>query len=73
MTKNVPEVQPTQQTMISIGQCPLCMERVVGFQIDAPSRDDVIITLRPCGCASHSNDGLYLAFADLVKDSGSLS
>jgi hypothetical protein len=73
MTKIVPEVQRVKQTATSIGQCPLCMERVVGFQIDAASRDDVVITLRPCGCVSHSNDGLYLAFADLVKESGSLS
>jgi hypothetical protein len=72
MTNNAPEVQSREQTTGTLGDCPHCTERVVGFQIDATSRDDVVITLRPCGCASHSTDGYYRQFVDLVKGSGSL-
>jgi hypothetical protein len=73
MTKIVPEVQPPDQKTATIGECPHCSKPVAGFQIDATSRDDVVITLRPCECASHSSDGFYLPFVDLVKESGSLS
>ena len=56
----------------AIGDCPHCAHAVSGFLIDAESRDDVVITLRPCECASHSTDRLYPLFAALVKASGSL-
>ncbi len=67
------EVQPTRKTTATLGECPHCGEHVVGFQMDATSRDDVVVTLKPCGCASHSSDGYYPRFIDLVKASGSLS
>jgi hypothetical protein len=72
MTNNEPAVQPSQQTTASVGECPHCAEPVAGFQIDATSRDDVVITVRPCGCTAHSTDGYYRQFVDLVKGSGSL-
>lgn len=72
MSKLEPEVQTPQPKDATLGECPHCTERVVGFQIDAPSRDDVVVTLKPCGCASHSSDSFYSQFVDLVKGSGSL-
>jgi hypothetical protein len=57
-----------------MGECPHCTERVAGFQIGAPLCDDdeVVITVMPCGCASHSTDGDYKQFVELVKASESL-
>jgi hypothetical protein len=72
MTKLVPQVDPPEQSKAALGECPHCSGNVEGFQIDAHSRADVVITLNPCGCASHSSDGFYKQFADLVKGSGSL-
>ncbi len=72
MTKLVPEVEPPEHSRPALGQCPHCSGTVEGFQIDAQSRADVVITLKPCGCGSHSSDGLYQQFSDLVKGSGSL-
>jgi len=74
MTSIELEVQPDQQTKATLGECPHCRERVAGFQIGAPSRDDddVVITLKPCGCTSYSSDGDYKPFVDLVKASDNL-
>jgi hypothetical protein len=75
MPGTVPEVQSARQTTAALGECPHCTERVAGFQFDAPSRDgdDIVITLKPCGCTSHSGDDHYNPLVDLVKASESLS
>ena len=52
---------------------PALCATVDGFQIDEKSIVVVIITLRPCGCMSHSSDGHYRQFVELVKGPGSLS
>ncbi len=72
MTKIVPEVHPPEPKKMTFAECPLCSNPVSGFQIDAEATDDVVITLRPCGCKSHSCDDHYSQFVELVKVSGSL-
>jgi hypothetical protein len=72
MTKIVPDVEPPKQAGDILGECPHCAQPVEGFQIEAPSRDDVVITLKPCGCISHKSDDRFSQFIDLLKASGSL-
>jgi len=73
MTKLVPEIEPPKPKKPTFAECPRCARPVDGFQIDETSIDDVVITLRPCGCISHSSDGHYRQFVELVKGPGSLS
>jgi hypothetical protein len=72
MTKLVPDIEPPEKPKPVLEECPHCSGKVEGFQVDALSRNDVVITLQPCGCASHASDGHFKKFADLVKGSGIL-
>ena len=72
MTKIVRDVQPPEPKKSTFSECPRCSNAVSGFQLDAEASDDVIITLRPCGCLSHSCDNHHSQFLQLVKVSGSL-
>ncbi len=72
MTTNVRDMELPKLTKATLGKCPHCSDPVDGFKIDAHSRDDVIITLKPCGCMSESNDDRYSQFVELVDASGSL-
>jgi len=73
MSKLVPEVEPAKPKKQTFAECPRCSQPVDGFQIDENAVEDVLITLKPCGCTSHSSDGHYRQFVELVKGPGSLS
>lgn len=49
-----------------LGECPKCNTMVDGFNIDAPTRDDITVTLKPCGCTAHLADANYEGFMKLV-------
>ena len=72
MSRLVPNVEPPNRKKKTFAQCPRCSEPVDGFQIDVETTDDVVITLRPCGCGSHSSEGFYKQFVDVVRASGTL-
>jgi hypothetical protein len=72
MSKNAREVEPPKPTKASLGKCPHCSDPIDGFEIDAQSRDDVVITLKPCGCMSETNDDRFSQFVGLVDASGCL-
>lgn len=73
MSKLVPEVEMPQPKKIAFAECPRCSQPVDGFHVDETAIDDVVITLKPCGCAAHSSDGHYSQFVEVTKRSGSLS
>jgi hypothetical protein len=70
MTTIVPDVDQPGPKKTAFAECPRCSQRVEGFQIDEVAIDDAVITLRPCGCVSHSSDGHYKLFVDVVKGAG---
>jgi len=72
MSKLVPEVEPAKPKKQTFAECPRCSQPVEGFQIDEKAVNDCLITLKPCGCTSHSTDGHYSQFVDVTKRSGSL-
>jgi hypothetical protein len=72
MKKSVAEDESPKPTKGTLGKCPHCSDLVDGFKIDAQSRDDVVITLKPCGCVSETNDDRFSQFVELVDASGSL-
>ena len=72
MTKIVDEVEPPDLVKAIIGECPRCSVPVEGFLIDAQSLDEIVITLRPCGCMSHRSDDRCSQFVDVLKWLGSL-
>ena len=73
MSKLVPDVEPAKPKKTNFAACPRCSQPVDGFQIDEQSIDDVLITLKPCGCMSHSADDHYREFVELVNGPGGLS
>ncbi len=72
MTTIMSNVEPPKQAKAIMGLCPHCSEPVDSFLIDAESRDDVVITLRPCGCISYRSDHRSSQFIELLKSWGSL-
>jgi hypothetical protein len=72
MTKIIQDVEPQEPAKPAFGECPHCSKRVDGFKVEANTRDDAVITLWPCGCTSHTNDGRFKQFADLVNRAGTL-
>jgi hypothetical protein len=72
MTKIVQDVEPPQPSKPGFGECPHCSKLVDGLKLEANTRDDAVITFRPCGCASQSNDSYFKQFVDLVKRTGIL-
>ena len=72
MSKPIPEAESPNQKKKTFANCPRCSESVGGFQIDVEAVDDVVITLRPCGCGSHSSDGFYKQFVEVVRASRTL-
>lgn len=72
MSRPTPNAEPPNPKKKTFAQCPRCSEAVDGFQIDVEATDDVVITLRPCGCGSHSSEGFYKQFVDVVRASGTL-
>jgi hypothetical protein len=56
----------TPKRPVPLGECPKCSTVVDGFVIDAPTRDDVTVTLKPCGCASHLADANYAGFMKIA-------
>ena len=72
MSKPAPDVESLNPRKKTFATCPRCSESVGGFQIDVEATDDVVITLRPCGCGSHSSDGYYKQFVEVVRASGTL-
>lgn len=73
MSKIGPDVTPPPPKKTKFAECPRCSKPVEGFHVDETAIDDVVITLKPCGCISHSSDGHYSQFVEVVKESGSLS
>lgn len=56
----------TPKKPIPLGECPKCNTVVDGFAIEAQTRDDITVTLKPCGCMSHLADAHYEGFMKLV-------
>ena len=73
MTKLVPEIEPPKPKKPTFAECPRCARPLTASKSRKKSIDVVVITLRPCGCMSHSSDGHYRQFVGLVKGPGSLS
>jgi hypothetical protein len=72
VTKIVQDVEPPEPTKPAFGECPHCSRSVDGLKLEANTRDDAVITFRPCGCTSQTNDSYFKQFLDLVKCSGIL-
>ena len=73
MSKPVPQAELPNRKKKTFAKCPRCSEPVDGFQIDVEAIDDIVVTLRPCGCGLHSSEGFYRQFIDVVRASGTLN
>ncbi len=72
MSEIVAEVPKLEPVKAFLGTCPRCYRHVDGFEIEREAADDVVITLKPCGCAAHSTGSRFHRFMNMLKRSGSI-
>lgn len=57
----------TKAAQFPLGNCPRCSKPVHDFEFDRAAPSDIVITLKPCGCAAHSSERGFCRFMELVK------
>jgi hypothetical protein len=72
MAEILAEVPLLEPVKAFLGACPRCYRHVDGFELERAAQNDVVITLKPCGCAAHSSGYRFNRFMNMLKRSGSI-
>ena len=72
MSEIVAEVPILEPVKTFLGTCPRCYRHVDAFELESAAPKDVVITLKPCGCAAHSSGCRFNRFMNMLKRSGSI-